>query len=122
MKDRRKRRSRSHHALAISWEECDAVHPHGRGTRDSTHFRFGRLGFVKEKGVELSSLAETKVDGKPAVGVVVKSKGHRDVKLYFDKASGLLVKREHPVVDPSTGKEVVQEVLFRDYQDKDGLK
>jgi len=81
-----------------------------------------RLSFLNEKGIELSPLEETKVDGKPAVGVLVKSKGHRDVKLYFDKSSGLLVKRQHKVLDPTSGKEVSQEVLFSDYQDKDGVK
>jgi hypothetical protein len=81
-----------------------------------------RLSFLNEKGVELSALDESKVDGKPAVGILVKSKAHRDVKLYFDKSSGLLVKRQHNVLDPTSGKEVSQEVLFSDFQDKDGVK
>jgi hypothetical protein len=81
-----------------------------------------RLRVLNEKGIELSLLDEIKVDGTPAVGVLVKSKGHRDVKLYFDKASGLLVKREQRVLDSSSGKEVRQEVVFSDYQEKDGLK
>lgn len=81
-----------------------------------------RLGFLGGKGFELSALDEVEVGGKPAAGVLVKSKGHRDVKLYFDKASGLLVKREHAVLDPATRKEVRQEVVFGDYQEKDGLK
>ena len=81
-----------------------------------------RLGFLKDKGFELSVLDEIEVDGKPALGVLVKSKGHRDVKLYFDKTSELLVKREHRLVDAASGKEVLQEVIFSDYQDKDGLK
>jgi hypothetical protein len=81
-----------------------------------------RLAFLKDKGVELSGLDEIKVDGKPAAGVLVKPKGQRDVKLYFDKTTGLLVKREHRVLDPASGKEVLQEVVFGDYQEKDGLK
>lgn len=81
-----------------------------------------RFGFLKEKGMELSVLNEIKVDGKPAVGVLVKSNGHRDVKLYFDKASRLLVKRDQRVLDPSSSKEVRQEVIFSEYQEKDGLK
>jgi hypothetical protein len=81
-----------------------------------------RLGFSKEKGIELSTLDEIKVDGMPAVGVLVKSKGHRDVSLYFDKASGLLVKRDQRVLDPSSDKEVRQEVVFADYQEKGGVK
>lgn len=81
-----------------------------------------RFAFLKERGVELSSLDEIRVEGKPAVGVLVKSKGHRNVKLYFDTASGLLVKREYPLLDAASGKEVLQEVVFRDYQETDGLK
>src|SRR5262245_1818300 len=73
-----------------------------------------RLGFLKDKDVELSVADEVKVNGKPAVGIRVKSRGHREVKLYFDKASGLLVKREHHVLDQTTGKEITQEVVFAD--------
>ena len=81
-----------------------------------------RLGFLSAKGIEFSLLDEIKVEGKPAVGVLVTSKGHRNVTLFFDKASGWLVKREQRVLDPSSNKEVRQEVIFSDYQDKGGLK
>jgi hypothetical protein len=82
----------------------------------------GRLAFLKARGIQLSALDEIKVDGRPAVGIIVKSAGHRDVKLYFDVASGLLVKREHRVLDPSSRGEVLQEVIFGDYQAQGGLK
>jgi hypothetical protein len=81
-----------------------------------------RISFLKDTGMELSLLDEVKVSGSPAAGVLVKSKGHRDVKLYFDKETGLLLKREHSVLDPASGKMAVQEVVFGDYQEKDGLK
>jgi hypothetical protein len=81
-----------------------------------------RLSFLSDKRMDLSVLPEVNVQGKAAVGVLVKCKGHRDVKLYFDKATGLLVKREHKLLNPATGKETLQEVLFGDYQEKDGLK
>jgi len=81
-----------------------------------------RLSFLNEKGIELSATEEAKVDDKPALGVLVKSKGHRGVKLYFDKSNGLLVKRQQNVLDPASGKEISQEVVFGDYQDKDGVK
>ena len=47
--------------------------------------------------------------------------GVRDVKLYFDKENGLLVKREHRLLDSVTGKEVLQEVVFGDYKETEGL-
>jgi hypothetical protein len=81
-----------------------------------------RLAFLKERAVELSALDASAVDGRPVVGVLVKSNGHRDVRLYFDTTSGLLVKREHRLLDSSSGKEALQEVIFSDYQEKDGLK
>ncbi len=81
-----------------------------------------RLGFLADKRIDLASLGEAKVGGRAALGVLVKSKGHRDVKLWFDKESGLLVKREHRVLDSGTGKEVTQEVAFSDYRETDGLK
>jgi hypothetical protein len=81
-----------------------------------------RLGFLKDKGIDLAALGESKIDGRAAVGVLIKSKGHRDVKLWFDKESGVLVKREHRVLDSGTGKEVTQEVVFGDYRDMGGVK
>ncbi len=81
-----------------------------------------RCAFLKEKSVELSVLESILVEDKPAIGVLVKAKGHADVKLYFNIASGLLVKREHRLLDSASGKEVLQEVIFSDYQETDGLK
>jgi hypothetical protein len=81
-----------------------------------------RLGFLKDKGIDLTALGESKIDGQAASGVLIKSKGHRDVKLWFDKETGLLVKREHKVLDSRTGKEITQEVVFSDYRETDGVK
>ena len=81
-----------------------------------------RLGFLTDKGVELSPLDEARVAGKLAAGVLVRSKGHRDVKLYFDQATGLLVRREHAVRHPDGGDELAQAVEFGDYADTDGIK
>jgi hypothetical protein len=80
-----------------------------------------RLLPLKDKAYTLSVVGETKVDNKPVVGVKVSSKGHRDVTLYFDKATSLLAKTETNVKD-ETGTEVKQETLFSDYKDVDGVK
>jgi hypothetical protein len=79
-----------------------------------------RLAFRKEKGHNLTVLMEIKINGRPAVGVEVESKGHRAVKLYFDKATGMLVKRERQVLG-NTGKLETQEVFFSDYKAQDGV-
>jgi hypothetical protein len=83
---------------------------------------FDRLQFLKDKALEIESVDDIKIDGKPAAGVRIRSKGHRDVRLYFDVETGLLAKRQHRVFDPASGKEVVQEVFFTDYQDHHGTK
>ena len=79
------------------------------------------LTFLGNLEVELSLADEVQVDGKPAVGVLVKSPNQREVTLYFDKESGLLVKAAFKANVPNVG-EVSQEVLFSDYQEQDGLK
>jgi hypothetical protein len=76
---------------------------------------------LKDKAYTLSPLGETKIADKPAVGVKVSHKDRRDVNLYFDKDSGLLLKSEAKVKVPEEGnKEVSQETLYDDYQQVEG--
>ena len=44
-----------------------------------------------------------------------------DVRLYFDKESGLLAKREHEVLGDD-GKPTLQAVVFSEFADKEGVK
>jgi hypothetical protein len=63
------------------------------------------------------------VDDRPAVGVKVSAEKHGDVKLFFDKQTGRLVKSHSRVKSPEQGYvEVDQEVVRRDYQDIEGVK
>lgn len=75
---------------------------------------------VLQDKFEVSALPETKVNGEPAVGVKVASKGKPVVSLYFDKKTFLLAKAEYK------GKEadltVNKEILLSNYKDYDGLK
>lgn len=80
------------------------------------------LPLTKGDDYKIDVLPEGKVGVKPAVGVKVSSKGHRDVKLFFDKENGLLVKAEFKVKDDQSGIEVNQEAVYSDYKDVDGLK
>src|SRR5262249_39850304 len=78
---------------------------------------------LSDKSYSLSALGEVKVEGKPAVGVRVSKKGQRDVNLYLDKGSGLVVKYEHVLKDVKAGgKEFNQECFFSDYKDFAGTK
>lgn len=78
---------------------------------------------LKDKAYTLAPLGETKVNDKAAVGVKVAHKGHADVELYFDKATGLLAKSVYPVKSPEQQfKEVKQEVFYSDYREIAGVK
>jgi hypothetical protein len=75
---------------------------------------------LSDKSFELAALGESKVHDKPAVGVKVSSKKHADLKLYFDKESGLLVKTEH---DLTEGKQTVtQEEYYSEFKEIGGYK
>jgi hypothetical protein len=82
--------------------------------------RMARMTYLlKDKDVELSTLGEVKVEGKPAVGVRVASKGHADLNLYFDKETHRLAKMESRVKDPTTSKELNEERILLEYGEKD---
>jgi hypothetical protein len=79
-----------------------------------------RLGFLDDKRLTMIVVKETTFAEKSAVGVKFTAKGHRNVTLYFDKASGLLLGRRHVILE--MGKEIVQEVSYGDFKDYNGLK
>ncbi len=76
---------------------------------------------LKDKRYKLSALGEKSVEGQTAVGVRVAAEGHKDVSLYFDKQSGLLVMLERPGFD-AQGKPADVQEYYRDYRDAAGLK
>jgi hypothetical protein len=82
----------------------------------------GRLIILKDKSVELTSLGEAQVNGKPALGVRAAKKGHPDVNMFFDKASSLPVKVEWRTRDFTTGVEVTEERFISDYQTVEGMQ
>ncbi len=61
------------------------------------------------------------VNNHEAVGVRISSPGHRDITLYFDNQSYLLVKSEHWLPD-LTGREVFRESVYGDFADVAGFK
>jgi hypothetical protein len=84
----------------------------------------GRVGnlieLLKDKEFALSPLGEAQVNDRPAAGVLVKRKDHRDVNLYFDKKTGMLAKQAMTVVDQMTQMEVIQEKIFNEYKAVEG--
>jgi hypothetical protein len=75
------------------------------------------LPLLKDKSFTLAALAEIKVLDVPAVGVKVASKGQPDIHLYFDKASGLLIKTAYRYKQGPTEKEMLQESTYSDYRE-----
>jgi hypothetical protein len=82
---------------------------------------FDRLLPLLDKSLKLTRMADSKIDGHPAAGIKVEAEGHREVRLYFDLANGLLVKREQEIMG-EVGKPVVQSVVFSAFADKGGVK
>jgi hypothetical protein len=75
-----------------------------------------------DKGVELSVFGEEKVEGKPAVGVVVAGKDRKSITMFFDKETGLLAKFVHRTLESGTGNEVNEERIVKEYaKNHDGI-
>jgi hypothetical protein len=92
-------------------------------SKEQTHFmQITRMAMLKDKKAEFSPLGESKVNDKPAVGVKVSAKGHKDVNMFFDKETGLLAKVERRTLDAMSGEDVAEERIITEYQDIDGLK
>jgi hypothetical protein len=80
------------------------------------------LTVLKEKGYKLAALAEKKVGDRAAVGVSVAHEGHKDIFLYFDKETSMLLMSERQAKDPMGGQEYKQETHYGDYKEVDGVK
>jgi hypothetical protein len=74
-------------------------------------------GLADDKAMKLSSLGESKVGDTPVVGVQVTKKDQRDVNLYFDKKTHMLLKAEYRGMDPITKMECAQEKIFSEYKE-----
>jgi hypothetical protein len=69
----------------------------------------------------LAAIGEATINGRPAVGIRVTGHGQRDVRLYFDRPSGLLVKSEQTLDGPA-GKDVRHEAYYSGYRDLGGYR
>jgi hypothetical protein len=84
--------------------------------------RVAELTGLKDKGYKLAALAEKKVGDRPVVGISVAHEGHKDIFLYFDKETGMLVMSERQAVDGNSGQEYKQEERYGNYKVVDGVK
>jgi hypothetical protein len=76
---------------------------------------------LKTKAFKIKKGKEEKVEGKPAVSLIVTTPGKKDFTLFFDKKTGLPVKVVAEVKDFSGGK-VPQVTLLSGYKDFGGIK
>lgn len=84
--------------------------------------QISHLFVLSDREYKLSPLGEEKIDDRQAVGVRVEHKGFRDIHLYFDKESNLLLKVETRIKDPLRGgEEVAAETVYSDYKNVDGV-
>jgi hypothetical protein len=79
---------------------------------------------LEKKEFKLSAIGEAKVKGKEAVGVRVSKEGRRDVNLWFDKKTHLLVKTERRGKDPfdPNSTEANREKYYADYKAVQGIQ
>jgi outer membrane lipoprotein-sorting protein len=78
---------------------------------------------ASDKGFTLATAKGQNVGGKPTVAVKVTRDKKPPITLYFDKESGLLVKREMRVKDElQKWKEVLDEAYLSDYKEVGGAK
>jgi hypothetical protein len=75
---------------------------------------------VRERFKEVRVLAPETIDGKPAIRVVARNEGEPPVELYFDPASGLLVRMKRYVETP-LGR-MPTEIDYADWRDAGGVK
>lgn len=81
-----------------------------------------RLTPLRSRGVRLESLGEIRMTGRPVAGIKATASGRRDVRLYFDKETGLLSMMQTRVHDEAADREVAQESIYSQYKEVDGLK
>jgi len=97
---------------------------HVAEAREQAHAAWvATLAPLTDKEFKLGSLGESKIDGKEAIGVQVARKDRRDVNLFFDKKSGMLLKSEFRTKDLlGDGKEFTAETFYSDYKEIDGAQ
>jgi hypothetical protein len=79
------------------------------------------LPLLEDKSYQLALAEEIKVNERPAAGIRITGRGRKEMRLYFDKEYGLLVRAENRL-DDGKGKEIRQHFFFGDFKEIGGFK
>jgi hypothetical protein len=79
------------------------------------------LPLLEDKSYQLAIVEEIKVNDRPAAGVRISGRGRKEMRLYFDKELGLLVRAENRL-DAGKDKEIRQHFFFGDFKEIGGYK
>jgi hypothetical protein len=100
--------------------------PNFKELREQMHAeRLDKILPLTGKSLTLRTLGVTqdpKLPGQTLTGILVKAEDHREVRMYFDKDTGLLAKRENDVKDVKSGQQFKQEIYFTAYKETEGVK
>jgi hypothetical protein len=84
--------------------------------------RIAHLVVLKDPQYKLTSLGKSKVGDAEVWGVKVANNPHKDVNLFFDQKTGLLLRLQRQGKDPMSMQEVQWEMDYGNYKDEDGIK
>src|SRR5262249_2441155 len=103
-------------------QDMELTGPQLRSMRDMTHEAHVRslLPLLRDPKFTLKALPEATVAGRPAVGVQASYPDRADVSLYFDKETHLLVKTAYKSVIVEGQPELLNEIVYGDYQEAGG--
>jgi hypothetical protein len=73
---------------------------------------------LSDKAFTLTSLGQVKVQEVEAIGVQVSSKGQPDIKIFFDKKTGLMIKTEYRAKGQGE-REMLHESYYSDWREPD---
>lgn len=80
------------------------------------------LPLLEDKSYQLAVVEDVEVNDRPAAGVRITGRGRKEMRLYFDKEYGLLVRAENRLDSDKAKEEIRQHFFFGDYKDIGGCK
>ena len=80
------------------------------------------LPLLEDRSYQLAVVEDVEVNKRPAAGVRITGRGRKEMRLYFDKEYGLLVRAENRLDGGKGQPEIRQHFFFGDFKDIGGYK